>query len=193
MAALQYNDDCENNLAGFQTGGDIWVSLCQGLRIGAEGKVGIVQQPLHADEPDRPRRRSALRRRRCSNEFKDDQAAFIGEASVDLVADILPSVSLRVGYEVLFLNSLVLAGDNFNQTSPYGNQGTAGAVRQRRRRAVLPRCPRGYRVHLVSGMQSSMPKHGYTPELQVRLADAQPDVQLADRATASRCRLPLRA
>ena len=40
------------------------------------------------------------------------------------MADILPSVSMRVGYEVLFLNSLVLAGDNFNQTSPYGNQGT---------------------------------------------------------------------
>ena len=56
-------------------------------------------------------------------EFKDDHVAFIGEGSVDVVADILPSVSLRVGYEVLFLNELVLAGDNFNQTSPYGNQG----------------------------------------------------------------------
>ena len=56
-------------------------------------------------------------------EFEDNHAAFIGEGSVDLVADILPSVSLRAGYEVLFINSLVLAGENFNQTSPYGNQG----------------------------------------------------------------------
>ena len=40
-----------------------------------------------------------------------------------MVFDILPSLSLRAGYEVLFLNELVLAGDNFNQTSPYGNQG----------------------------------------------------------------------
>ena len=47
-------------------------------------------------------------------EFEGRQAAFIGEGSVDLVADILPSVSLRVGYEVLFMNSLVLAGENFN-------------------------------------------------------------------------------
>ena len=82
-------------------------------------------------------------------EFKDDHAAFIGEGSVDLVADILPSVSLRVGYEVLFLNSLVLAGDNFNQTSPYGNQGTRVPFVDDDGRVVLPRCARRYRIHLV--------------------------------------------
>ena len=56
-------------------------------------------------------------------EFKNDHAALLTEGSVDLVADILPSISVRVGYEVLFINSLVLSGENFNQTSPYGNQG----------------------------------------------------------------------
>ena len=33
LAALRYDNDCENNLAGFQTGADIWVSLMQGLRL----------------------------------------------------------------------------------------------------------------------------------------------------------------
>ena len=55
-------------------------------------------------------------------EFRDDQPAFIAEFSIDLVADILPSWSLRVGYEVLFIDSIVLAGENFNTGSPY-NQG----------------------------------------------------------------------
>ena len=41
LAALEYKEDCENNLAGFQMGGDIWISLCQGLRVGSEAKVGI--------------------------------------------------------------------------------------------------------------------------------------------------------
>ena len=36
------------------------------------------------------------------------------------MADILPSWSIRGGYEVLFMNSLVLAGENFNTASPYG-------------------------------------------------------------------------
>ena len=39
--AFQYRTDAVNNLAGFQAGGDVWISLMQGLRIGAEGKAGI--------------------------------------------------------------------------------------------------------------------------------------------------------
>jgi hypothetical protein len=41
------------------------------------------------------------------------------------VIDVLPSWSLRAGYEVLFMNSLVLAGENFNSASPYGLVGQA--------------------------------------------------------------------
>jgi hypothetical protein len=122
LASLKYDEDCENNLAGFQAGGDIWISLFQGLRVGSEGKVGIYDNhsrltnrittnPQNVEPPT------------VSEEFTGDHAAFITEGSFDVVADILPSLSIRAGYEVLFLNQLVLAGNNFNQTSPYGNQG----------------------------------------------------------------------
>ena len=122
-AGLTYNENCDNNLAGFQAGGDIWISLTQGLRIGSEVKAGIYNNhyavtnritttPTGTTPPS------------LFEELKDNKPAFLTEGSVDLVADVLPSVSLRVGYEVLFMDSLVLAGDNFNQTSPYGNQGT---------------------------------------------------------------------
>ena len=109
----------ENDLAGFQTGADMWIGLTQGLRLGAEGKAGIynnhytlqnqiITTPLGATPPT------------LFEQFEDHNVAFIGEASVDLVADILPSWSIRAGYEVLFINSLVLAGENFNTASPYG-------------------------------------------------------------------------
>jgi hypothetical protein len=122
LAALRYDEDCENNLAGFQTGGDIWISLTQGLRIGAESKLGlynnhysltnrITTTPLGTIPPT------------LTEQFDDDKVAFLTEASFDVVADVLPSLSLRAGYELLFMDSLVLAGENFNQTSPYGNQG----------------------------------------------------------------------
>ncbi|MEX2318003.1 MAG: hypothetical protein WD669_12670 [Pirellulales bacterium] len=117
-AAGTYSTNAENNLAGFQTGGDIWVSLFQGLRMGAEGKVGLydnhytlsnvfVSTPVAPSPPD------------LVEVFRQDQPALIGEASFDIVADVLPSLSLRAGYEVLFMNSLVLAGENFNTASPY--------------------------------------------------------------------------
>jgi hypothetical protein len=122
LAALDYKEDCENNLAGFQTGGDIWISLCQGWRIGSEAKVGIYDN--HSRLANRISTTPAgVQPPTLFEEFKDDHVAFISEGSFDMVFDILPSLSLRAGYEVLFLNELVLAGDNFNQTSPYGNQG----------------------------------------------------------------------
>jgi hypothetical protein len=122
LAALEYEEECENNLAGFQAGGDIWISLWQGVRLGTETKFGIYNNhyvltneitttPFNTTPPT------------LFERIRDDKAAFLTEASIDLVADILPSVSLRVGYEVLYMNSLVLAGENFNQVSPYGNQG----------------------------------------------------------------------
>ena len=40
-AAQIYADKSDNDLAGLQTGGDVWIGLFQGVRIGAEGKVGL--------------------------------------------------------------------------------------------------------------------------------------------------------
>ena len=105
----------------------MWVGLFQGLRAGAEGKVGIYNNhynlsnvitatPVGVVPPT------------LDEEFTDDQVAFISEASVDLVADILPSWSIRAGYEVLFLNSVLTAGDNFNTASPYGLNGQAPRI-----------------------------------------------------------------
>jgi hypothetical protein len=126
-AALDYDLRADNDLAGFQTGGDVWIGLMQGLRIGAEGKAGIYNNRYKVNTlittipplsvPPAPLVPPELHER-----FEDDEVAFIGEASFDIVADILPSWSIRAGYEVLFLNSIVLAGENFNPGSPY-NQG----------------------------------------------------------------------
>jgi hypothetical protein len=122
LAGLEYLEKCENNLAGFQTGGDMWICLMQGVRFGTEVKFGlynnhsrlanrIVTTPPGVEPPS------------LFEEFKGDHAAFVGDASIDLVLDLFPSLSFRAGYELLYMNNLVLAGDNFNEVSPYGNQG----------------------------------------------------------------------
>jgi hypothetical protein len=118
-----YQDRTSNDLAGGQVGIDTWISLSQGLRFGAEAKVGLYNNhsQLHTKIKTTPQftEPPAL-----SEEFEQDHAAFIGEWSLDLVADILPSLSIRGGYEWLVITDLALAGDNFNTVSPYGNQGT---------------------------------------------------------------------
>jgi hypothetical protein len=101
----------ENDLVGAQVGGDGWISILQGLRIGAEAKAGLYNNRfefLHtASVPDPRLVGLDLTRYR-----KDDQAAFAGELSVSMVADVLPSFSIRVDYRALYLNSLATVGNN---------------------------------------------------------------------------------
>jgi hypothetical protein len=99
-----------NDLVGGQIGGDGWICLRQGLRFGGEAKAGIYNNRFKYQHnttfPDPS----------DSTEFSTDgnQVAFAGETTVDLVADILPSFSIRGGYQVLYMSSLVTVGNNIN-------------------------------------------------------------------------------
>jgi hypothetical protein len=101
----------DNDLVGAQFGGDSWVCLRQGLRLGFEGKAGIYNNRFeyrHVTSVPDPVVTNA-------NFFEDgNQIAFAGETSVDLVADILPSISIRGGYRVLYMSSLVTVGNNID-------------------------------------------------------------------------------
>ena len=107
---LLWSDD--NDMVGFQFGGDGWICLRQGLRLGGETKAGVYNNRYKfrhftfIDDGDDD----------TDIDFSTDgnQIAFAGEASLDLVADIFPSFSLRGGYQFLYLNSLVTAGNNIN-------------------------------------------------------------------------------
>jgi hypothetical protein len=104
-----------NDLAGWQFGGDVWVTLRQGLRLGTEGKLGIYNNNFSY------RHATSIPDARFTNvDFINhgDQVSFAGQSSVDLVADILPSFSLRGGYQVLYMSSLVTVGNNINPLDP---------------------------------------------------------------------------
>jgi hypothetical protein len=122
-----YNTRAENNLAGFQTGGDIWVHIWQGFRVGAEGKVGIADNHYSVTNTFLATS-SSLSPPTIHEEFSKDIPALVTDASLDAVCDVCPSWSIRAGYEILFLNSVALAGDNFNTASPYQLAGQATRV-----------------------------------------------------------------
>ncbi len=111
LGSSNLNWAADNDLVGAQLGGDAWICLRQGLRLGFEGKAGIYnnryefQRETSIPDPDLTN---------IDVFVEDDQVAFAGESSVDLVADILPSFSIRGGYRVLYLNSLVTVGNNID-------------------------------------------------------------------------------
>ena len=112
--------ETDNDLAGFQGGGDMWVTLRQGLRVGSEVKGGIYHNRYETS--------NYFVGAALPSEYNSgSNVAFIGEAKLMMVADILPSLSVRGGYEVLFMDSLALAADNFNSANPFATGGRATA------------------------------------------------------------------
>jgi hypothetical protein len=117
----RYDEGIKNDMAGFQTGGDIWIHVRQGVRIGAEGKIGLMNNhytldntfstnPVAGVPPD------------FTEHFEKDIPALVTEASADVVWDVCPSWSVRAGYEITFLNSVLLAGENFNTGTVYNDE-----------------------------------------------------------------------
>ena len=115
----------DNNLAGAQVGGDVWVGVVQGLRCGIEGKAGIYNNRYELTTVFNTTDGSPTP---INEQTRDNQVAFLSETKFQIVADILPSMSIKGGYEVLFMNSLALVGNNFNTGSPYADPNVPARV-----------------------------------------------------------------
>jgi hypothetical protein len=117
-----YDEGIKNDLAGFQAGGDVWLHVRQGIRIGAEGKVGLMNNHYTLDNSwtGTGQNSNSGAPPDFTEHFEKDQPALTVEASADVVWDVCPSWSVRFGYECLFLNSVLLAGENFNTGTIYG-------------------------------------------------------------------------
>lgn len=123
----------DNNLAGAQIGGDGWITVRQGLRIGGEVKCGLYGNRYSIDQSFST---SDGRINTRSVGIDDDVPAFIGDFRVMMVADILPSVSWKVSYDALVMNSVSLAADNFNTNNPYAAGGQAPIAAQNQGHAI---------------------------------------------------------
>jgi len=110
------NSTSENDLLGFQFGGDGWLTLRQGLRVGVESKAGIYNNrfKLNSSGVFDP---VAGAPANFSVESEGNQVAFAAEGGVTVVADILPSWSIRGGYQVMYLSSLASVGGVIDQTN----------------------------------------------------------------------------
>lgn len=100
----------ENDIVGFQLGGDGWVGVRQGLRIGAEGKAGVFNNRFKFNSTTTVTSTDA----NMQPAEDGNQVAFAAEGGVMIVADILPSWSIRGGYQFFYLNDLVKVGDNIS-------------------------------------------------------------------------------
>ncbi len=113
----------ENDLVGAQLGGDAWMCLRQGLRVGVEGNAGIYNNRYKFNNSGTFSAGTAPADFAGASE--GNRVAFATEVEVSMVADILPSWSIRGGYRVLYIDRLATGAGNIDQSGLAASVGTA--------------------------------------------------------------------
>jgi len=122
LAALQNNINVHNNMVGAQIGGDIWMCIVPGLRIGAEGKAAVLGNhiaventittnvPVDGGVPPP-----------SVEDIVEDDVSFLGEANIIVTYRLNYNWTLRGGYTFLYVDGVALAPENFNSDPPFVN------------------------------------------------------------------------
>ena len=100
-----------NQLTGFQFGGDAWVSLIPGIHLGLESKGGIYGN--HAEsETSTSTTWNAIG---TAREFlSGGRTAYMSELVASAVYRVNYSLSVKASYNLLYVDNVALAGENFN-------------------------------------------------------------------------------
>ena len=106
---FNYDTKTRNELTGFQVGGNLWFNLVPGLMAGVEGKGGIFGN--HAESETNVVANSIP----SGREFlQDGRTAYVTEFKASTVYRLTYAWAFRASYNVLYVDNVALAQENFN-------------------------------------------------------------------------------
>ncbi len=114
-ADMNYRVATTNDLVGFQLGSDIFMCMLPGLVVGAELKAGVYGNMADQDTAITATNLNPP----VAEALADQDVAFVGEAGVMAIYQLFPWLSLRGGYQLLYLDGIALAPENFNTVAPF--------------------------------------------------------------------------
>ena len=99
-----------NSLTGAQIGGDMWLTVMPGLRIGGEGKIGIYGNHGTVRTDIQTTNDPFF----YSENGGEDDAAYVGDLNFIMLWRLNQNWTFRLGYNFLLLGDVALATNNFN-------------------------------------------------------------------------------
>lgn len=111
---LDYLVRTDNDLIGVQWGTDAYLCLTPRFKVGAEFEAGVYGVRSKQDTTVICTTCPLIR-----EGAKDNDAAFISEASAIGLFRVTPRFAIRGGYTVLYVNGVALAAENFNDAPPF--------------------------------------------------------------------------
>jgi hypothetical protein len=117
----RYDLDVGNYMTGFQLGGDAWICILPGLNVGFDGKAGI-----YGNNTSQRSRMSSFDPGTGFQGIVDErvsggQFSFLGEAALLATYRVNHQFTIRGGYQMLFIEGVATAMDNFNPSNPTVN------------------------------------------------------------------------
>jgi hypothetical protein len=117
---FNYDTRTNNQMTGFQVGGDLWANLIPGIKVGTEIKAGIygnhaVQSTqIFANSVPGSNNTAGFVDERAS----DGRTAYLVQASTHLVYRLSYSWALRGSGQLIYIDNVALAAENFNPEPP---------------------------------------------------------------------------
>ena len=110
-----YQFQAHNRLYGFETGLDsiLWDNGCR-LKLQGSARAGLYYNDVEASA-------SSTFAGARSGQAASDEAAFIGELGLNAGYDVNCQLSLRAGYQLLFVDGVALAADQVPNSGGLGN------------------------------------------------------------------------
>lgn len=112
--SMQYVLKTDNDLVGAQIGGDMYFCITPRFRIGGEIEAGVY------GTGSRQRTNVTSTASPSLHEYvEDNDVAFIGEGGVSALYRVSSHWTIKAGYQLLFIDGIATAVDNFNTASPF--------------------------------------------------------------------------
>jgi hypothetical protein len=110
---FDYTVNTQNSLVGFQVGADLWYNIFPGIKLGMEGKTGVYNNRAHQNTFMFGNSIPAY-----SEEVLSNSSAYITQLSSQLIYRLNYSWAVRTSYQLLYIDGVALAAENFNGAQP---------------------------------------------------------------------------
>jgi hypothetical protein len=121
--SLNYLVSTSNDLIGFQLGGDLNVCVTPRFKFGGEFKAGIFGNDARQTTTINTTPALMNNLPDSTREFRSqNNVSFVGEAGGFMLYHVSPRCTIRGGYQVVLVEGVALAPNNFNSNPNFGNR-----------------------------------------------------------------------
>jgi hypothetical protein len=115
---FDYSTKTRNHLTGFQVGGDLWLNLIPGVKVGGELKGGIFGNQAIQETSITANSVGFFGTSAINERASDGKTAYLVQASAQAVYRMTYSWALRGSYQVIYVDNVALAPENINRAPP---------------------------------------------------------------------------